>query len=936
MTSHRTIRLSITKASLAFLVIFVLPVLSGANATDRAKSRLNDSIVAVPKTAVGTGPRVVRAELTDLERAASINVVVTLRMRSFGELEARIQRGETIPHAEMEAKYLPLAGDYQRTFSWLHGMGITPTLVDKNHTNVFATGSVSNLSKAFDVTFARVANADGEFTSAVTPPSVPVELADAVLGVIGLQPHILMHAAGHQEADGNEIGGNATPADVLTAYDAPTYNDGNGDPINGSGQTIAIVMASIPLGSDLSAYWQAIGSSQSLANFTVISVVGGPTSASQALNLSEVTLDVEWASGIAPGANLRLYAINSLSLTDMLSGFTQVLNDGIATVASYSASGLEIDNSAAALQSASQTCALFAASKITLLASSGDGGSNPDPVSVGNSYNSSNPLSVVYPASDPNVTGVGGTTTSFDLNWDATAETTWSNINTTATNLMATGGGTSWYFPRPSWQGGTGLPSGTMRCVPDVAAMAQTDAAVIPSFNGGFVVLNGQQTGYVGTSLSCPIWAGVVALTNQYRTSLAMANVGFLNRLIYGLIGTYAYFDTTTGSNGAYSAGTGSDLCTGAGSPDISQFIDQTTKEIFDVAAPTSPVSQGSSLTMSVTPQLSGATYQWLLNGVSIPGATSSMYKIASVGMGDGGDYTVEITYTRIGAVTYDLGTLTVTPSISATTRLINISTRAQVGTGGNILIPGFVVSGSGAETLLIRADGPSLTQFGVPGVLAQPSLSVFDSNQHLIASNTGWGTNANPTQISSVSAQVGAFAFQANSGDCALVINLSAGQYTVQVSGVNNTTGVALAEVYEVATTGTRLINISTRAQVGTGGNILIPGFVIAGSGTEQLLVRADGPSLLQFSVPGVLTAPTLHIFDNTATMIAMNTGWGTGSNPSQIAAVGSNVGAFALTLGSADSAQIVNLSAGSYTIQVSGVNNSTGVALAEVYEVP
>jgi hypothetical protein len=268
--------------------------------------------------------------------------------------------------------------------------------------------------------------------------------------------------------------------------------------------------------------------------------------------------------------------------------------------------------------------------------------------------------------------------------------------------------------------------------------------------------------------------------------------------------------------------------------------------------------------------------------------------------------------------------------------RLINISTRAQVGTGGSILIPGFVISGAGTETLLIRGDGPSLTQFNVTGVLAQPRLSVYDSTQHLIASNTGWGTNANPSQIARVFQQVGAFAFQSDTADCALIAELPAGQYTVQISGVGDTTGVALAEVYEVATTGTRLVNISTRAEVGTGGNILIPGFVISGSGTEQLLVRADGPGLAQFSVPGILAQPTLGVFDNTATVIASNTVWGTSSDPSQISAFGAEVGAFALTQGSADSAQVVSLSAGAYTIQVSGADSSTGVALAEVYEVP
>ena len=268
--------------------------------------------------------------------------------------------------------------------------------------------------------------------------------------------------------------------------------------------------------------------------------------------------------------------------------------------------------------------------------------------------------------------------------------------------------------------------------------------------------------------------------------------------------------------------------------------------------------------------------------------------------------------------------------------RLINISTRAQVGTGGNILIPGLVIGGSGTETLLIRADGPSLTQFGVTGTLAQPSLSVFDNTGRVVVSNTSWGTNANPALIASTAASVGAFALTSGSADCALIVSLPAGAYTMQVSGVNNTTGVALAEVYEVSSSGTRLINISTRAQVGTGGNILIPGFVISGGGTEQLLVRADGPALTQFGVGGVLDQPSLSVANNTGTVIASDTGWGTSSNPALIASTAASVGAFALAAGSADSAQIVNLTAGAYTIQISGVNSTTGAALAEIYEVP
>jgi streptogramin lyase len=345
-------------------------------------------------------------------------------------------------------------------------------------------------------------------------------------------------------------------------------------------------------------------------------------------------------------------------------------------------------------------------------------------------------------------------------------------------------------------------------------------------------------------------------------------------------------------------------------------------------------VSVGGSSTFSVTAEgSSGLTYQWKLNGAPISGATGSSYTVVNAQAADAGAYTVTITDSD-GSVTSAPANLSVNTG-SSSARLINISTRAMVGTGANILIPGFVINGSGIETLLIRADGPALTQFSVPGVLAQPSLSVFNSAGTKIASNTVWGTNSNPSQLASVAASVGAFPFASGSADCAVLVNLTSGAYTVQVSGVNNTSGVALAEVYEVSSTGTKLVNISTRAKVGTGGNILIPGFVISGSGTEELLVRGDGPSLTQFSVSGVLAQVALGVYSG-STVIASNTGWGTSANPGQIASVAAQVGAFALAADSGDSAQIVNLAAGPYTIQISGVNNSTGVALAEVYNVP
>jgi hypothetical protein len=121
------------------------------------------------------------------------------------------------------------------------------------------------------------------------------------------------------------------------------------------------------------------------------------------------------------------------------------------------------------------------------------------------------------------------------------------------------------------------------------------------------------------------------------------------------------------------------------------------------------------------------------------------------------------------------------------------------VGTGGNILIPGFYISGTGTEELLVRADGPALTQYGVSGVLAQPLLKVIDARGTMVASNQGWGTGTDASSIPGLSASVGAFPLAAGSQDSALVVSLQPGAYTIQVSGVNSTGGVSLAEIYEV-----------------------------------------------------------------------------------------------------------------------------------------
>jgi sugar lactone lactonase YvrE len=286
-----------------------------------------------------------------------------------------------------------------------------------------------------------------------------------------------------------------------------------------------------------------------------------------------------------------------------------------------------------------------------------------------------------------------------------------------------------------------------------------------------------------------------------------------------------------------------------------------------------------------------------------------------------------------VSAAAVSSGAASVNPAGAA--RLANISSRALVGTNSNVEIAGFVIYGPAGSTkqVLIRGVGPSLAQFGVSGVLARPVLSLFDSSGAAIATNTGWNNSPNLVEIAAATASAGAFSLSNGSGDSALLVDLAPGSYTAQVSGLNSSSGVALAEVYELNDGAPQLLNISTRAFVGTASNVQIAGIVISGSQPASVLVRAVGPTLASFGVNGVLEQPTLSVVDSNGDTLATNTGWATNSNASGITLASTSAGAFALPPGSADCALLMTLPPGSYTAIVSGVGGSSGTALVEAY---
>jgi arylsulfate sulfotransferase len=252
----------------------------------------------------------------------------------------------------------------------------------------------------------------------------------------------------------------------------------------------------------------------------------------------------------------------------------------------------------------------------------------------------------------------------------------------------------------------------------------------------------------------------------------------------------------------------------------------------------------------------------------------------------------------------------------------LNLSTRGLVGTGDNVLIGGFIITGTDPKTLVLRALGPSLGGFGLSSVLADPMLSVYNSSGTLVATNDNWQSDPNHFIVESNGLA------PADQLDSAVARSLAPGAYTVVVTGKDPTPGIGLVEVYDIEPlSNSTLGNMSTRGSVGTLDNVLISGFVVGDVGSSTVVVRALGPSLASHGVSGVLSDPTLEIYDSTGSLIASNDNWLDNIN-------WIDVRKNALSpISTSESALVLHLPAGAYTAVVRGANDGTGIGLAEVY---
>jgi kumamolisin len=554
-----------------------------------------DSITPLPQQE-GLAPRamMVRAASPD-QRHESMSVLFSLAIpeSAEAELESKVARGETVPAVELQKRYAVHADDSNKLVTWLKAQGFTIEQITPDGTSVYARGTVDQIERSLAVNMVRVTKDGITYTAAENAPSLPAEVGSAVHAIIGLQPFRRAHKHSRRLAplDGNRAallafprlprsprgnGGRTgarrpaarppTPARAAApsrnTRNAPPYlvpeilkaYNGEGTGLTGKGQTIAILIDTFANPSDLKAFWKANGVPGRIVNIQNVNVKGGHLPPAE----GEESLDIEWSSGIAPGAKIRVYASETLQFVDLDRALDQIIADlpsqpGMRQLSiSLGLGETYMGGPEGEVRTQHQKFLRLAAAGVNVFVSSGDAGSSPDD----SGHGSSGPTQVEYESSDSSVIGVGGTTLNLAHDGSVASEGAW----------ISSGGGTSIFFHRPAWQKAHGASAGNRRMVPDVSLAADPNT-------GAFLVLNGKVSQIGGTSWSAPVWAGFCAMINEARTKAKKPRLPFLNPSLYKLAGTAAFRDITAGNNGDFAAGPGYDMVTGLGVPDVKSLV---------------------------------------------------------------------------------------------------------------------------------------------------------------------------------------------------------------------------------------------------------------------------------------------------------------------------------------------------------------------------
>ncbi|WP_329572134.1 protease pro-enzyme activation domain-containing protein [Kitasatospora sp. NBC_01266] len=530
--------------------------------------------------------------------------------------------------AQYNMRYAPLQADVDKARAFLKANGLKVTKVADNREVIDASGSAKQVAAAFGTSIGDYTNAAGaHFYANDTAPSVPSSLAGTVQAVAGLtdQP-MAHHAAGSAGPAGP--GGGYTPAQFRTAY-GMTKLSGS---YTGAGQTVGLVEFDAFNQSDINAWTSNFN--QPSVTPKVVSVDGGVSSPGS--GQLEVTLDIDAVASTAPAAAQIAYEAPNTDAA-WVDEMAKIASDNQINILSGSWLAGESCESGP-INGSHNSFTQMAAQGITLLSASGDWGA------TGCGYNGDNTtVQADYPASDPLVTGVGGTQLlTSDSAGTYQSESCW---NQGSTGNTRSGGGYSQIFAKPSWQTGTNQ----YRSVPDIALDADYGAGALS------VNLNGKWEDIGGTSLASPLMAGYIAMVDQKSKAAGTADVGALNPTIYaiGQSSQYAstFHDVTTGNNNTYSAGTGYDLCTGWGSPQGDNLADPlingatppASNDFTIAASPTSvSVNPGQSVTTTISTTVSkGSAESVALSATGLPAGVTAAFSPTSVTAGNSATLTL-------------------------------------------------------------------------------------------------------------------------------------------------------------------------------------------------------------------------------------------------------------------------------------------------------
>jgi hypothetical protein len=403
------------------------------------------------------------------------------------------------------------------------------------------------------------------------------------------------------------------------------------------------------------------------------------------------------------------------------------------------------------------------------------------------------------------------------------------------------------------------------------------------------------------------------AIPGQTGTSLTLANVTNANAGTYSAVATNAAGSAT--SNGA--------------------TLTVTTAASVAPTITAQPISvtvlTGQKVALVVGASGSGLSYQWRTAAGPVAGANNPLLVLPSASAADAGNYFCRVS-NQAGSTDSAAATVNVVASAGTPGYLRALSLRGNVGAGADAFFVGFVIEGGNARSVLVKGNGPGLaTLFNVPGVLADPVLEVTNAGTSaMVGVNDNWG---GASELLTANTAAGAFPLpDLTSKDAVMRTDLNPGTYIAKVSGVNNTTGVALVEIYGLSVPA-NLRALSLRGNAGAGADAFFLGFVIAGDTAKTVLVKSIGPGLATlFNVPGAMVDPKLEL-SNAATSQALgeNDNWG---GATDVKAANDAVAAFPLNdVASKDSAMLITLPPGIYIAKVAGAGDTTGVVLVEIY---